>query len=128
MPAKEVLRVAEHIVEARIAQAQGSLTEAERQLRQAVALQDALPYLEPPYWYYPVRQTLAAVLLQQGRAEEAVATFQEALKEQPRNGWALWGLAQALQAAGKTDGTREAEAALDQAWAGDRALLKLDRL
>ena len=128
VPAKEVLRVAEHLIEARNAQAQGSLAEAERQLRQAVSLQDALPYLEPPYWYYPVRQTLAAVLLQQGRAEEAAATFQEALKEQPRNGWALWGLAQALQAAGRTDGTREAEAALDRAWAGDRALLKLERL
>ena len=24
--------------------------------------------MEPPYWYYPVRQTLAAVLLEGGQA------------------------------------------------------------
>ena len=128
VPAKDVLRIAEHVIEARIAQAQGNHAQAERRLREAAALQDAIPYMEPPYWYYPVRQTLGAVLLQQGRAKEAVATFRQALKEQPRNGWALWGLAQALRAAGDLDGVREAEAAFDQAWAGDRALLKLDSL
>ena len=37
----------------------------------AAALQDALPYTEPPYWYYPMRQSLAAALLQAGRYDEA---------------------------------------------------------
>jgi tetratricopeptide (TPR) repeat protein len=48
--------------------------------------------MEPPYWNYPVRQTLGAVLLQQGRAEGAIAAFEKALAETPRNGWALWGV------------------------------------
>ena len=66
-------------------------------MREAVALQDGIAYMEPPYWYYPVRQSLGAVLLERGRAEEAVEVFDAALAEVPRNGWALWGLAKRLR-------------------------------
>lgn len=125
LPAREVLRIARLVVEARIAQAEGNQATAERHLRAAIALQDDLPYMEPPYWYYPVRQTLGAVLLQQGRAEDAVAAFRAALEQAPRNGWALWGLMQAQQAAGLD--SAEAAAAFEAAWLGDRSLLKLDR-
>jgi len=126
LPARDVLGVARHVVEARIAQARGDLTAAERSLSAAIALQDGLPYMEPPYWYYPVRQTLGAVLLQQGRAEEAVAAFRSALGHAPRNGWALWGLMQAQRAAGVDGG--DTAAAFEAAWLGDRSLLSLDRL
>lgn len=127
LPAAEVLAIAGKIVQARVAQARGDQGPAERLLREAVALQDGLPYMEPPYWYYPVRQTLGAVLLQQGRAEEAAAVFEQALAETPRNGWVLWGLAQARRAAG-APGLAAAEAAFGEAWLGDAALLSLERL
>jgi predicted Zn-dependent protease len=83
--------------------------------------------MEPPYWYYPVRQTLAAVLLQQGRAAEAAAEFKEALKERPRNSWALWGLMQAQMALKDRElaTTREA---FEKAWLGDKTLLSMERL
>ena len=45
----------------------GDLPAAEAHLREAVTLQDGIGYMEPPYWYYPVRQSLGAVLLAQGR-------------------------------------------------------------
>jgi hypothetical protein len=83
--------------------------------------------MEPPYWYYPVRQTLGAVLLQQDRHAEAVEVFQQALKEQRRNGWALWGLAQAQKAI-DAEAAAVTEAAFQKAWAGEKALLTLDRL
>ena len=34
--------------------------------------------MEPPYWYYPVQQSLGAALLQAGRADEAEAGFARA--------------------------------------------------
>ena len=53
--------------------------------------------------------------------------FEQALTESPRNGWVLWGLAEAQRATGDA-GLAETEAALAAAWLGDEALLSLDRL
>src|SRR5215470_10179967 len=64
IPAQEVLRIARTIVMARVAQGKGDKQTAVTLFEQAAALQDALPYTEPPYWYYPIRQSLAAALLQ----------------------------------------------------------------
>lgn len=127
LPAHAVLGVAKHLVEARIEQARHDYAAAAHHLQESIALQEGLPYMEPPYWYYPVRQTLAAVLLQQGKAEEAIAQFERALDEAPRNGWALWGLLQARVAAGDPKAA-ETRAAFRDAWLGDMALLRLDRL
>lgn len=127
LPARDVLGIAGRVVEARIAQARHDYVAAEHHLHEAIRLQDGIAYMEPPYWYYPVRQTLGAVLVQQDRAEEAVAAFEQALDEAPRNGWALWGLMQARIAAGGRD-VSDAKAVLARAWLGDEALLALDRL
>jgi tetratricopeptide (TPR) repeat protein len=75
---------------------------------------------------YPVRQTLGAVLLAAGRPEEAAEAFRAALAQMPRNGWALWGLAEAERAAGAD--LAATEDLLEKAWLGDRGLLTLDRL
>jgi hypothetical protein len=66
VPVKEVLRIARHVVAARIAQARGDLKDAEAEFKAAIAIEDRLPYMEPPYWYYPIRQSLGAVLLMAG--------------------------------------------------------------
>ena len=60
-------------------------------------------YQEPPDWHAPVRQNLGAVLLAAGRADEAEAVYWEDLRKNPGNGWALFGLLQALKAQGKND-------------------------
>src|SRR3954471_12080494 len=90
IPAHEVLNLASAVVRARIAQAQGRFDAAIAEFKKAAALQDALPYTEPPYWYYPVHQSLGAALLQAGRVPEAEAQFRSALKQAPANGWAYF--------------------------------------
>ncbi|MBI3681596.1 MAG: tetratricopeptide repeat protein [Acidobacteria bacterium] len=60
--------------------------------RKAVDAQHALSYDEPPPWYYPVRESLGGALLRNGNAAEAEAVFREALRRNPRNGRALFGL------------------------------------
>jgi hypothetical protein len=118
VPAPDVLRIARHVLEGRIAQAERDFDRAIQEFEIAVQIQDALPYLEPEYWYYPVRQSLGATLLMAGRAEEATETFQAALIDAPNNGWALYGLMQAYGARGDQLAKAETEKLFTKAWAG----------
>ena len=79
---------------AAIASADGDHEAAISQLEAAVAIQDSLPLLEPPAWYFPIRQLLGAELLAAGRAEEAEIAYREDLEQYPASGWSLFGLAQ----------------------------------
>jgi len=128
IPAHDVLRLARAVVAGRIAQAQGNSKLAITSFEEAAALQDTLPYTEPPYWYYPVRQTLAAALLQAGRLDDAENEFRRALARAPNNAWSYYGLAQLYKARGDAEAAREAEATLANTWIGDRQLLQLSKL
>ena len=128
IPAHDVLRLARAVVAGRIAQAQGNSKLAIASFEEAAALQDTLPYTEPPYWYYPVRQTLAAALLQAGRLDDAENEFRRALARAPNNAWSYYGLAQLYKARGNAEAAREAEARLANTWIGDRELLQLSKL
>jgi tetratricopeptide (TPR) repeat protein len=119
VPAPDLLALARHVVQGRIAQAEGDFDRAAEAFRQAVVLQDALPYLEPPYWYYPVRQSLGAALLQAGRVEEAEAAFWQSLMDFPNNGWALHGLAEAHSLQGDRAAADYTMRLFRRAWAGD---------
>jgi tetratricopeptide (TPR) repeat protein len=128
IPAQEVLRIARTLVLARLAQAKGDNRTAVARFERAAALQDALPYTEPPYWYYPIRQSLAAALLQAGRYAEAERQFQRALSRAPSNGWSYYGLAELYKSRGNTAAARKAEADLARVWIGDRRLLQISNL
>jgi tetratricopeptide (TPR) repeat protein len=128
VPGEEVMRLARAVIEGRVAQAQGYLSVAIARFEEAAALQDTLPYTEPPYWYYPVRQTLGAALLQAGRLAEAEDQFQRALKRAPANGWSYYGLLQVYKARGDATATAQAEAELAKTWIGDRQLLQISNL
>lgn len=120
LPARPLLNIAVHVLEGRMARAEGDLQKAENAFRQAIAVQDSLPYMEPPFWFYPVRQSLGAVLLDQGKAAEAEDVFRASLDDMAGNGWALYGLLRAQQAQGDTKGAAETQARLDQAWLADQ--------
>lgn len=45
--------------------------------------------MEPPFWYYPVRQSLGAALHRAGDYEGAQRAFEAALVAVPGNAWAL---------------------------------------
>jgi tetratricopeptide (TPR) repeat protein len=128
IPAQEVLRIARTLILARVAQAKGDRRTAIERFEQAAALQEALPYTEPPYWYYPIRQSLAAALLQAGRYALAERQFQRALSRAPSNGWSYYGLAELYKARGNTTAAHKAEANLARTWIGDRKLLQISNL
>jgi tetratricopeptide (TPR) repeat protein len=96
---------------------QGNLDEAVRFFRAAVELEDAISYMEPPWWYYPMRHSLGKALLAAGRAAEAEREYRADLVRFPENGWALFGLAQSLERQGKLDQARSVQARFRAAWA-----------
>jgi tetratricopeptide (TPR) repeat protein len=112
----------------RLSQAQGDSKAAIAAFEEAAAIQDGLPYSEPPFWYYPVRQTLAAALLQAGRLDEAEAQFKRALARAPNNGWSYYGLVKVYKAQGNAAAAQQAEADLAKTWIGNRSQLKLSNL
>ena len=118
VPAKDVLMVADKVVEGQLARATGDRMAAATALEEAARIQAGLSYMEPPYWYYPVRQTLAAVLLEEGRTDAAIREFQASLVEAPNNAYALFGLMSAQEAAGDAAGAKVTRALFEKAWAG----------
>jgi tetratricopeptide (TPR) repeat protein len=128
IPAKDVGRIAAHVVRARIAQHSKDLDGAIRELQAAVAIQDTLPYMEPPYWYYPIRQTLGAMLLLKGNNQAARDAFRDSLSKTPNNAWSLYGLKTTFEKQGMKAEAAEAEKYLARAWSGDRKRLDLQRL
>ncbi len=128
IPAPEVLAIAREVLAARMAQARGDLGAAAAAFERAAAGQEGLNYMEPPYWYYPIRQSLGAVLLAAGNVDDAERAFQAALKRAPNNGWAIYGLIEVAKARGDGAGQKEQEARLARTWIGDRDLLDLKRL
>src|SRR6266513_295188 len=113
---KPVVDIAMHALMGEIAQRSGKLDEAVQHYKAALVMEDAMLYFETPTWYYPIRHSLGAVLLQQGRSDEAEAVYREDLKRFPENGWALFGLMQSLRAQGKNADAAGVDARFRAAW------------
>jgi tetratricopeptide (TPR) repeat protein len=84
--------------------------------------------MEPPYWYYPVEQSLGAALYKARKYDEAREAFTTALAHSPNNGWALYGLAASEKALGRPLQAAAAQAALKRVWAGNPQWLRMERL
>jgi tetratricopeptide (TPR) repeat protein len=103
----DILAFAAATLDAQLAWARGEQEKSIHAWRRAVELESTIQYDEPPAWFYPVRQSLAAALLRNGQAQEAESVFREAMEIRPRDGRLLFGLWQSLMAQ-----KRENEAAL----------------
>src|SRR5580700_9447644 len=100
-----------------IESAKGQHDGAINYFKEAVAIQDALNYEEPPPWYYPVRETLGMELLAGGKPADAEQVFRDDLKQNPENGWSLNGLALCFHARNASDEAASVDARLKAAWA-----------
>lgn len=128
VPGPDLVKLAELVARGRFAARQRRYDDAIAFYRQAIEVEAALPYQEPTYWYYPVRQSLGAALFQAGRPAEASDAFRAALTQAPNNGWALYGLARSEAAQGKKLEAAAARRALSKAWLGKESWLRMDRL
>lgn len=108
--------LADGLLGARIAEARGNPHAAIPLLRAAVGSQDKLIYIEPPDWYYPVRESLGGALLRAGRPADAARVFRDDLSRNARNPRSLFGLSKALAATGDAEGAERARQQFQDAW------------
>ncbi len=109
--ARDILAVAAEMLDGEIAYREGHFDEAFVHLRRAVELDDALPYDEPWGWMQPTRHAYGALLLEQGRVEEAAEVYAADLGldptlarpcQHPGNVWSLHGYHECLDRLGRT--------------------------
>lgn len=107
----EVLAIAASMLEGEIQYRKGDYDAAFEHLRKSIELDDSLPYDEPWGWMQPTRHAYGALLLEQGRVEEAAAVycadlgFDQTLpraRQHPNNVWALHGYHECLTRLGRT--------------------------
>jgi tetratricopeptide (TPR) repeat protein len=128
VPARGIIETARLVALGRIADAAGDLETAAQAYEEAITFEDKLSYTEPPYWYYPVRQSLGSVRLRQGKLDDAERAFRDSLARTRSNGWALAGLAEVYKQKGDRKGEAAARRAYGQAWFGPAAGPDLARL
>lgn len=113
---RDILAIAGAMLDGEIAYRRGDHDVAFEHLRRAIALDDNLPYDEPWGWMQPTRHAYGALLLEQGRVEEAAQVYAADLGldptlsracQHPNNVWSLHGYHECLRRLG-----RDAEAAI----------------
>lgn len=121
---RDILKVAEHMMLGELEYHKGNCDKAFAYLYKAVELDDTLPYDEPWGWMQPTRHALGALLLDQGRVEEAEAAYRADLGldgtlsracQHPQNIWSLHGLHECLTRRGETVEVVHVKQQLDRA-------------
>jgi len=122
--ARTVLDVGLPMAEGELEYRRGNYDHAFELLREAVRRDVALRYDEPWGWMMPVRHSLGALLVEQGRLQEAETVYREDLALHPGNGWALHGLAECLRRTGRADAAAEVDGRFASAWARSDIAIK----
>ena len=107
----DILAIASAMLDGELEYRRGNIDAAFDHLRTSIALDDNLPYDEPWGWMQPTRHAYGALLLEQGRVDDAEAVYRADLGydntlpralQHPRNVWALHGFHECLTRLGKT--------------------------
>ncbi len=129
----DILRVAEAMLEGELEYRKGNHEAAFEHLHRSVEIDDSLPYDEPWGWMQPTRHALGALLMEQGRYQEAEAIYRSDLGldgklrracQHPDNVWSLHGLFECLGRRGEKLEAVLIEQRLDLASARADVLIK----
>jgi len=115
-PGASLIHIAVQDLAGHVALRKGEHEKAVAALKKAVELEDQLPYMEPPFSYIPMRHGLGAAMIAAGKPADAEAVYRQDLKNNPHNGWSLYGLAQSLRAQGKPEQADEVMQRFELAW------------
>jgi tetratricopeptide (TPR) repeat protein len=107
-----VLQVGQAMLDGELEYRMGNYEMAFEHLRTAIERDDALTYAEPWAWMMPTRHAYAALLMEQGRVEEATQAYAADLgyddtlpraRHHPNNVWALHGYHECLVKLGRNE-------------------------
>ncbi len=128
--AQAMIDVARLVLTGRAAMMEQRWSDAEAAYRRAAEIQeDKLGRTaDPPAWWYPVRRSLAAALLAEGRTRDAAAEAQKALNRWAYDPVALRILADCATKDGRPDDARRDLTFARSNWTGDVETLPLSAL
>lgn len=126
--ASSILKIAESLLDAKIAMAKHDNKSAIQFLKGGVKAEDALNYDEPPNWPIPVRESLGGALILGGDYEEAERVFRADLEKNPRNGRSLSGLVKSLKKQGKEYDAQLVQGEFEAAWKNADTQLRIGDL
>ncbi|PKV50256.1 TPR repeat protein [Aquimarina sp. MAR_2010_214] len=95
--ALKILAVNAQELEGLIHYKEGKTIKAIKLLEEACITEKEIGYWEPPHYTRPVSESLAWVYLQEGKLNETIEAYKEALKLRPKNGHVQFALAKALE-------------------------------
>ena len=124
----QLLQIAKRVLKGELLAFEKNYDESIKLLMEAVELEDALVYQEPPDWFFSVRHHLGAVQIEAEKYQDAIETYQEDLEELPKNGWALHGLQLAYAGLKEADKVSEIEEQLNEIWATADITLESSRI
>ena len=111
-----VFKIHDHLLAGAIARSRHDEEVAIDSFTLAVAAEDALNYSEPPAWYPPVRPALGKLLLARNQLDEAEQVFRADLEKNPRDGRALAGLRDCLNAQNRKYEAEQIDQQFRAAW------------
>jgi tetratricopeptide (TPR) repeat protein len=111
-----LLKIANEVLSATLANRQGNEAKTLSHLKTAAQIQHNMGYHEPPDWYFPMKEMQADAYLKWGHPKQAIALYNEDLKQYPKNGWALYGLAQAYRKLNDAEKLNQYEQEFKAAW------------
>ncbi len=113
----DLVQIANKVLKAEILASENNFDDSIALLKEAIAIEDALNYNEPPDWFFSVRHNLGNIQLKAKYYEDAVETYQQDLKHFPKNGWALHGLTEAYRGLNSLTKQKETEKLFQASWA-----------
>lgn len=112
----ELVQIAEKVLKAEILAKEKKYDESIAILKDAVAMEDALNYNEPPDWFFSIRHHLGAIEIEAGEYQNAIVTYNEDLKHFPKNGWAQHGLMVAYEKLNDAENVKKTKALFEKSW------------
>ena len=112
-----LVQIASKVLKSEILANEGSYNESISLLKEAVEIEDALNYDEPPDWFFSVRHHLGAIQIEGELYSDAIITYNEDLQRFPKNGWAHHGLKLAYEKLNNKEKVEEVNALLKDSWA-----------
>ncbi|NMH88674.1 tetratricopeptide repeat protein [Flavivirga algicola] len=88
----DLVKIAEKVLKAEIMAHEGDLKASIVLLKDAVKMEDALNYNEPPDWFFSIRHHLGRIYTLNGQKKLAIELYLEDLDRLPKNGWAYHGI------------------------------------
>lgn len=123
-----LMQIARRVLKAELLASEDHYDESIVLLQEAIEIEDALNYNEPPDWFFSVRHHLGAIQIEAGDNEAAIVTYQEDLKRLPKNGWALHGLEKAYANLNDQANLSLTVSRLETAWATADVELSTSRI